>query len=192
MTTGNKASVHSLIHRFSLLKIHWHAVIYELCCAFCASILGRTEWQMNKSPCQHVSGVCSRWGVKCRLEARSLRLSVLFFRDWTLVIVFAAVRWRAGAGPAVHLETEISDWARAGHLQLQAFGSQTQKHFSYWKDGWIDWVLGWWKEILLHLFSKLNLWLVITAEKFYIYSKSVLRLLLFHIATRKTVQKLYF
>ena len=42
----------------------------------------------------------------------------------------------ASGSRSSHLVWKISDWARAGHLQLQqAFGSQTQKHFSYWKEG---------------------------------------------------------
>lgn len=95
--------------------------------SFPASIFRATQWQMNERLYQSISCVCSRWGVK--MSTRGPR--ALCFRDWTFVIVFAAGRWQMGAAPAIRLEKQISDWARAGHLQLQAFSSQAQKHFSY-------------------------------------------------------------
>lgn len=100
---------------------------------FLAEIL----WQMNKSLRRLVSDFCSRWGVKCRREARSLAAALCCVTqrrsDWTFVIVFAAGRRCMSGSRSSLLVWKISDWARAGHLQLQAFSSQTQKHFGYWR-----------------------------------------------------------
>lgn len=93
------------------------------------------QWQMNKSLRQHVSDFCSRWRVKCPLCSHRALCSMYLWRsDWTFVIVFAAGRWRAGAGPAI-----LCGKFRTGHepaiciSRPSAASSQTQKHFSYWR-----------------------------------------------------------
>lgn len=75
---------------------------------------------------QRVSGFYSRWRVKGQLDARFAQIGLCtpFFRDWTFVIVFAAGMPLASGSRSSHLVWKISDWARGGHLQLQAFSSQ--------------------------------------------------------------------
>lgn len=75
---------------------------------------------------QRVYGSCSRWRVKCS----SLRLGLALQEEeeeeevtGRSSLCLQPGRWRAGAGPAILCGKIFSDWARAGHLQLQAFSS---------------------------------------------------------------------
>lgn len=96
--------------------------------------LDEIEQQMNKRLRQHVSDFCSRWRVKMSTRGPFAQLTLCFVqhffrKEWLDVRHCVCSRPLASGSRSSHLVWKIPDWARAGHLQLQAFSSQTQKHF---------------------------------------------------------------
>lgn len=96
--------------------------------------LDEIEQQMNKRLRQHVSDFCSRWRVKMSTQGPFAQLTLCFVqhffrKEWLDVRHCVCSRPLASGSRSSHLVWKIPDWARAGHLQLQAFSSQTQKHF---------------------------------------------------------------